>query len=222
MSGLNCYGETILDLFREPARLIIAGFTNSGKSHLSTRLILKYHNSFDRILICGVSHHSLLEHPLISGKLRVHEQIIDPLHDRNPLLPKKEQESVLFLLDDTYSEAVNSKIVLDSFVKGRHQNLTVILITQNIFFTGKYARDIALNASHYFLLRNRDLSQIECLGRQLFGKTHAKDLVEIYETVVQATPHGYLLIDLSPGTPVQLRLRSYVVDERPYQSVFTW
>ena len=222
MSTLQCYDQSVINLFREPSRLIIAGFTNSGKSHLSTRLISKYHNTFDRILICGVSHHPLQKHPLLSGKLRVHEQIIDPLHDRNPLVTRKEDESVLFVLDDTYSEAVNSRIVLDSFVKGRHQNVSVILITQNIFFTGKYARDIALNASHYFLLRNRDLSQIECLGRQLFGKTHAKDFVEIYKSVVQATSHGYLLIDLSPGTPVELQLRSYVVDERAFQSVFTW
>ncbi|XP_069192769.1 uncharacterized protein [Procambarus clarkii] len=40
----------------------------------------------------------------------------------------------------------------------------------------KYSRNISLNASHFILVISRDLSQIETLGRQIFGKEDSKKL----------------------------------------------
>lgn len=101
----------------------------------------------------------------------VDKNITDPLEHKNPF---SDNEHVLFVLDDMYSAAMQSPIVLDAFIKGRHENLSCILITQNLFFTGKYVRDISLNTSYDILLCCRDVSQFETLARQIFGKCGSK------------------------------------------------
>ena len=90
------------------------------------------------------------------------------------------------------------------------------------FFSGKYARSIALNCSHYILMRNRDLGQIEVLGRQLYGKGKGKEFVEIYKKALSVNTYGYLLIDLGPKTPPELQLRTNIIGETPYQIVYQW
>ena len=84
-------------------------------------------------------------------------------------------------MDDCFLEAIESKFVVNAFTKGRHENISTIFITQNLFFSGKFARSIALNSSHYILMRNRDLGQIEVLGRQLYGKSKASNFVDVYK-----------------------------------------
>ena len=63
-----------------------------------------------------------------------------------------------------FLEAIESKFVVNAFTIGYHENISTIFITQNLFFSGKFARSIALNCSHYILMRNHNLDQIEVLG----------------------------------------------------------
>ena len=210
-----CFSEEQLSVFgrNTPARMIIAGYSNSGKSYICTKLIEKYHQEFAHIVICGVEKHELQQrYPQIVTTSR---EIIDPLQFQTHA-----KEAILFVLDDTFMEAINSKIVVDTFTKGRHSNLSVVFITQNIFGQGKYARTITLNASHIILTRNRDICQVETLMRQLFGKKHVKDAVEIYKKAVYSRPFGYLMIDLSPHTPDILQLRSNILGEDPCELVY--
>lgn len=65
----TCYTENHLNIFRQPACIIIAGYTNSGKNNLATQLILKYASVFSKIVICSVAHHPLQEHPSVKAKL---------------------------------------------------------------------------------------------------------------------------------------------------------
>jgi len=54
----------------------------------------------------------------------------------------------LFILDDLLNE-VFSRAVCDMFTKGSHQrNLSVILITPNVFHQAPHCRDISLNAKY--------------------------------------------------------------------------
>lgn len=212
------FSEEMLNLFRYPARIIIAGYTNSGKTHLCNKIVEKYQHVFRRIVICGVTSHSLQQNATVRDKVEVHENIIDCVSEDNPYIDP--QAHSLMILDDNFLTAANSQAVADSFTKGRHKNISVIMITQNIFFPGKYARTITLNASHYILMKNRDIYQIECLGRQLYGKDRAKQFVEIYKNVVLRRDHGYLLCDLTPTTPEELQLRTNIANEAPCEKVF--
>ena len=157
------YTEDSIDLFQQPARIIIAGYSNSGKSQMCSNLINKYHYKFNTILYFGVNSHKLQNNPDIKDKLHISSEIVNPFdytYDGN----------TLYILDNCFLEANESKFVVNAFTKGRHENISTIFITQNLFFSGKFERSIPLNCSHYILMRNRDLGQIEVLGRQLFGK----------------------------------------------------
>ena len=129
---------------------------------------------------------------------------------------------ILYILDDCFIEACESKFVTEAFTAGRHSNISVIFITQNVFHSGKFSRSISLNCSHYILMRNRDLGQIEVLGRQLFGRKKAFDFTEIYKRALSYNKFGYLLVDLSPNTPEELHLRTNIVGESEYQVIFQW
>jgi len=55
-------------------------------------------------------------------------------------------EPCLFILDDLLNDAYSSGLVCDLFTEGsHHRNISVILITQNIFHQSKNCRDISLN-----------------------------------------------------------------------------
>lgn len=210
----DVYTENDINIFHEPARIIVAGFSNSGKTVLVTRLIKQYSVYFSKIFICGVKYHPLQEDETISPKLKVSKEIVDSLEDANP------RDKILLILDDMYLEAIKSPRVVNAFIKGRHSNLSVILITQNLFMRGAFSRDISLNATHFLLLRMRDLAQVECLMRQIYGKKQANYVLEIYKRAVINKPYGYLLLDMAIKTPSTLKFRSNIAGESPCEVVY--
>ena len=85
--------------------------------------------------------------------------------------------------------------------KAHHRNTSVIYITQNIF-------DRAPQNLRTVLFKNPcDKPQIEVLSRQL-GMSH---LTSAYKEATRVH-HGYLMVDLSPQTSDELRLRSLLFD----------
>ena len=80
----------------------------------------------------------------------------------------------------------------------QHFQLFCFLICQNAFFLGRGFRTNSLNTHFIVLFRNnRDLLQIEILGRQIFGKQQVKYLIDNFQ---KATSQKYrcLHVDLSP------------------------
>lgn len=61
----------------------------------------------------------------------------------------------------------------------------------------------------------RDQDQAENLARQIYGKRHAEDVLEIYRRSVLAKPYGYILMNLSLLTPDLLQIRSGIFGEPP-------
>ena len=112
----------------------------------------------------------------------------------------------LSILDDL-SNDVYSKQVCDLFTKSsHHRNISVILITQNLFHQGRYCRDVSLNAKYLVLLKNvRDKNQFIFLARQVYPENSAS----LYKAYLDATqrPHGYLPLDLSQDIDDRLRFR---------------
>ena len=110
----------------------------------------------------------------------------------------------LLIFDDMMGgKAIES--IVDWFTrKAHHRNTSVIYITQNLFDRAVQHRTISLNAHYLVLFKNpRDKSQIEVLSRQL-QMSHLRPAYDEATSI----PHGYLLVDLSPQTPDELRLRS--------------
>ena len=203
-----------LNIFHRPARVIVAGASDTGKSCLVSKLILKYHENFQVIIICGVSTHSLQDNTNISSKLVISKDIVDPENYKVSV-----DDNVLMVLDDCYKTASDSELICDLFTRGRHIGVSVVFVTQNIFSRGKYSRDISLNASHIILLRVRDISQIKTLGGQIFGPGKpTNNFTSVYQELVSNKRYGYILIDLAPYGPPELRIRTNIVNEEMYET----
>lgn len=99
--------------------------------------------------------------------------------------------------------------IVDWFTRKAHRrNTSVIYITQNVFDWAAQHRTISLNVHYLVLFKNpRDKSQIVVLSRQL-DMSH---LISAYQDATRQ-PHGYLIVDLSPHTPDELRLMSQLFE----------
>jgi hypothetical protein len=110
------------------------------------------------------------------------------------------------LLNEVYS----CQQVCDLFTRGsHHRNISVILITQNLFHQGRHCRDISLNAHYVVALKNvRDKKQFQYLAQQVYPE----DSGSLYTAYLDATsrPHGYLLLDLTQDTNDGLRFRTAI------------
>ena len=84
------------------------------------------------------------------------------------------------LLNEVYSKEVCHVLTKDS----NHRNISVILITQNLFHLGRYCRDISLSAKYLVPLKNV-IDKIPChhLARQVYPE----DSGSLYEAYVNAT-----------------------------------
>ena len=76
------------------------------------------------------------------------------------------------------------------YESSRHWNISVILITQNMFHQAKHCRDISLNAKYLIILKNvRDRSLFSRLAQVYHN--HSVDLYESYLDAA-AKLHGIL------------------------------
>jgi hypothetical protein len=102
------------------------------------------------------------------------------------------------------------------FTKGsHHRNVSVLLITQNIFQQGRFCRTISLNAKYTVALKNvRDKNQFLYLARQV----HPEDSDGPYRAYIDATenPHGYLILDFAQDTSDLLRYRTNVFQKNTH------
>jgi len=86
----------------------------------------------------------------------------------------------LVILDDLLND-VYSKHVCDLFTKGsHHRNISVILITQNLFHQGRFCRDISLNAKYLVVIKNvKDENQFVFLAKQVYPE-NSNNLYKAY------------------------------------------
>ncbi len=118
------------------------------------------------------------------------------------------------IIDDKMEEMSSHSKASRLFSKYiHHSNVSVFFVVQNLFRQGKAMRDIVLNCQYIILFKsNRDVGQIQLLGRQL-GLKH---LVPSYEICIKE-PFSYLFIDLHPRTPALLQLQTNLFG---YRKVF--
>ena len=98
-------------------------------------------------------------------------------------------EPSLIILDDLLNE-VDSKDVCDLFTKGgHHRNISVLLLTENLFHQGTNCRDILLNAKYLVLLKNvRDKNHFLYLERQAYPED-SHSLYNVYRDATRQS-HG--------------------------------
>ena len=88
---------------------------------------------------------------------------------------------------------------------GRHLNLSVVFVSQNLFYNGNKCRTISLNSTYIVVFKNpRDQSQIRHLACQMFP-SKPKFLQVAYEDATK-DPYQYLFLDFHPNSPEFVRV----------------
>ena len=105
----------------------------------------------------------------------------------------------LWVLDDLMDEAVRSPIISQLFTRGRHRNLSVILLLQNMFPKGKFNTSISRNAQYMVLFRSpSDRKQMDIIAERIFAKVRPK-FMSVYMKETEK-PYGYIILDNHPKT----------------------
>ena len=190
--------------FKTPFTMNIIGPSKCGKTSLVSDLIEHTETIMSpapqKIIYCYSLYQPLFNY--LKEKVRNIEFIKG--------LPNLDEISnCLLILDDLGQDCIDNKdIVLLFTVGSHHRNISVILLTHNIFEKGKYMRTISLNCSYLIIFNNlRDKKQIKFLGTQLFpGESSYFD--EILSDAFKTQDRGFLIVDLLPKTIDELRLRT--------------
>jgi hypothetical protein len=186
---------------QHPFTLIVAGPSSCGKSTFVIRL-LEYKEQlcdivFKNIVWChsedNAPHH-LKDVSFVKGV---------------PDFENPENVPTLIVLDDLMDSAYSKK-VSELFTKGsHHRNISLVLITQNLFHQGPSSRDISLNSKYIVVFKNpRDKTQIVHLARQVYPE----NIASFHKTYLEVCkdPHTYLFLDLTQSINDLLRFRTKI------------
>jgi len=196
-----------LDIFEEPARLVFAGYSGSGKSWLVSKLLNKYKRKFSKIIVVG----SNLENVSDIEINRMDD--FDPYHQ--PI-----SSHVLVIYDDVLlDKGKHLYNAAQMFIKGRHGMMeeskgaySTIFLTQNIFHADKHYRSLVLNATGIFLLKQRDFRQIRLFASTFLEKDAVGKFLKLYKNIM-SKKFGYIYVDYNKSPENVLALRSDVAGE---------
>lgn len=181
-----------------PFRSIFSGSSQSGKTFIAGLLCENFH-LFEKTPKQIVYYYPrfLKEKPIAwdqSDKLKI------PIHFGLGL-PNQDDiddldDHTLIVLDDLYDKAVNSEAIDHLFrVTSGKRNLSVMIMTQNSYSQGRYARDIRNSCNMQVLLRN-------CLDTTINLRVcRSVGLTEAYKSAEEDSKYDkypYFLINLSP------------------------
>lgn len=185
-----------MNTFLTPATILIQGPSQSGKSTFIEKLIkhrnVLFKDKFDRILIFYGIYDPKYE-ALKNEGAELFENLPDSLQSFSRGKP------MLVVFEDLGVDCYNSKKIESLFVRESHHNqITAILVCQNLYQKGSVSRNIFLNCSYQVVLRSPKLkSQLVTLGTQLFpGQSHV--ILQSFTDCTKNSKYGYLVIDANP------------------------
>jgi hypothetical protein len=117
----------------------------------------------------------------------------------------------LIVIDDLMNDACKSNVVELIFTRiSHHRFCSCFYILQNAFVQGKNQVSINLNAKYIEVFRSpRSLVQLSLLNTQLFPHMPGI-LAASYTDAMKEHQYGYIVIDLTPQCPDELRIRSKI------------
>jgi hypothetical protein len=125
-------------------------------------------------------------------------------------------EGDLVVIDDFAQEISNSRELTSYLTKNSHHHgVSIIVLTQNLFWAGKESRTQSLNMHYIVLLKqSRDHKQIRTLARQMTQDQRAYyNFLQAYNDATEKQPFSYLLLSLHPRDDKRLLLRANIFPE---------
>ena len=198
---------------QHPFCMMVSGPTMCGKTNWVSRLV-----EFKETMIDPPPQRVIWSYknwqPSYDTMIKKHE--INFISGLN--IPFNENKIPTLVIVDDQMNMIDDRVV-DWFTRGcHHDNISLIFITQNLFFPDKKFRTASLNCHYLVLFRNpRDNHQVRHLARQMYPGKRSQSMIEAFEDATSCTPYGVLVVDLKPTTPDCLRLRSNILPEEGLQ-----
>jgi hypothetical protein len=124
------------------------------------------------------------------------------------------QNSNLVVIDDLVSHCRGDPTLSALFTRGsHHRNVSIILITQNYFWSGSTATDVRRNTTYLCMFGcKQDNMQIARFGQRIFPQ-NSKYFMQAYSDATNR-PHGYLFVDMHGECPGDFMLRSNILGDQ--------
>ena len=206
--------------FKHPFSMLVSGGRGAGKTEFTKDLLLFRNECIDKPIDRLVWLYAKHQPNLYSELLQIDSNIeyingitsdLESIFDMNV--------TNLLVIDDLMEEASKDKEIQNLFTRGRHLNLSVIFLTQNLFH--KQQRVISLNSDYMVIFKNpRDKSQFSNLARQVMPRNRTF-LENAFEDAVK-NPFGYLFLDLKPSTDDKFRIRTRVLPHNDSNTHFQY
>ena len=135
--------------------------------------------------------------------LQTIDDIYENLEDYNPT----EKGKVLIVFDDIIADIESNKklspIVAESYLRGRRLNISLAFISQSYFKVHKTRR---LNATHYFIKKIPNKSELQQIASNHSSDIDFKDFVQLYKYYTKE-PYSFLGNDTTLSSDNPLRFR---------------
>ena len=173
-----------------PFSLIIAGPSQSGKSEFLYALLGNLHSAIDTkfdniIFIYGVWQDVYKSFPNIFFTNKIE------------YLNSRPSGKTLMICDDIMSQVNNSPDLENLFTKGRHENVSTVLILQSLFYSGSIMKTLRNNASYMVITAHlQDIQRLSAFASQLERK-NSTYFNDVYDDIMK-DKYAYMFIDLHP------------------------
>jgi hypothetical protein len=125
-----------------------------------------------------------------------------------PEFENPDNKPTLIVLDDLKDTAYSTSQSI-IFKGSHHRNISLVLITQNLFHQGPASHDISLNSKYIVVFKNPKYNtQIVHLARQVYPENNSS-FHKIYLDVCRVF-HSYLFLDFTQSINSFLRFRTKV------------
>ena len=201
-----------------PATVLLSGMSGSGKTTFMQRLLLeKKISPMPTRIVWLFAQWQPIYNTLVEAGLPMEfvEGIPDSIN-RSDFFDASENN--MLVIDDLMLHKGVNELVAALFIHGsRHRNLSIFYLIHNIFWKSKVSREIRLNAKYLVVFRGAsDSEPLQRLGRQLFPR-HVKYFEEATDYCM-SRENGYIVIQLHPQIPNNLRLMTDIFCENQHNS----
>ena len=194
---------------------------NSGKSELTGYIINKFKDDFDKIyVVCPtepVNHFyeksGIVDKKCIFDKLHDDwvEQLIKKMSKINDNKPKDDRTKILLILDDLVCDynTHDSDTLNKLFVRGRHINISVIVISQYINLISPVIR----NNSDWLIVGQMNSKSINIIYDEFINILTRKEFEQFYINSIE--DYNFLIINCSNVKTVQNKNELFGIIRKP-------
>lgn len=210
--------------FKHPARILVCGPSNSGKTTLVQNIIQQWDTFFHHPVTRVVWYYAVYQPgyaKLAAMGVELREGLPESIEDDFPTVVPSDETQIV-VLDDFMKEAAKSEKVLNLFTKdSHHKNITAFMMVQNLYHQGKHSVDIARNVSvAIFIVEMRNIMVIQRFLQSSYNKHQVREIMTWLRRETHGKPYSNFMIDFDMSTNDEHRLRLNIIPD-PERGVFT-